>query len=169
MWEIMSFLTRQVFNFNSFSIVSEKNMRFIKGTVKEKSLSRDTDGNHATSILHCHWLKFWWRNKDYMWYWYYQIYLSKKKKEIKNIIVANLRSSGSSGISSFQIGCVFVENDLLNTTTFIQNCIYMNFRIKEFATTSNFWIPIYLQPDGVEFWYFKLRLIDIKQFIVWNI
>ena len=101
--------------------------------------------------------------------WYYQIYLSKKKKEIKNIIVANLRSSGSSGISSFQIGCVFVENDLFNTTTFIQNCIYMNFRIKEFATTSNFWIPIYLQPDGVEFWYFKLRLIDITQFIVWNI
>ena len=21
--------------------------------------SRDTDGNHVTSILHCHWLKFW--------------------------------------------------------------------------------------------------------------
>ena len=23
------------------------------------SLSRDTDGNHVTSILHYHWLKFW--------------------------------------------------------------------------------------------------------------
>ena len=31
----------------------------------EVSLSRDTDGNHVTSILHCHWLMFWWRNTDY--------------------------------------------------------------------------------------------------------
>ena len=29
------------------------------------SLSRDTDGNLVTSILHCHWLKFCWRNTDY--------------------------------------------------------------------------------------------------------
>ena len=34
------------------------------------------------------------------------------------------------GYHRFQIGCVFVEYDLFNTTTFIQNCIYMNFRIK---------------------------------------
>ena len=90
----MSFLSRQVFNFDSFRIGSEKeicNLLLLNISIK-------------------------------------------KEKEIKNIIVANL---GSSGISSFQIGCVFVENDLLNTTTLIQNCIYMNFRIKEFATTSN--------------------------------
>ena len=94
----MSFLSRQVFNFDSFRIVSEKEI--------------------CDLLL---------------------LNISiKKEKEIKNIIVANLRSSGSSGISSFQIGCVFVENDLLNTSTFIQNCIYMIFRIKEFATTSNF-------------------------------
>ena len=30
------------------------------------SLSRHIDGNSVTSILHCHWLKFWWRNTDYM-------------------------------------------------------------------------------------------------------
>ena len=33
------------------------------------------------------------------------------------------------GYSCFQIGCIFVEYQLFNTTTFIQNCIYMNFRI----------------------------------------
>ena len=32
------------------------------------------------------------------------------------------------GYRRFQIGCVFVEYDLFNTTTFRQNCIYMNFR-----------------------------------------
>ena len=33
------------------------------------------------------------------------------------------------GYRRFQIGCVLVEYDLFNTTTFIQNCMYMNFRI----------------------------------------
>ena len=29
------------------------------------SLSRNKDGNRVTSILHCHWLKFMWRNTDF--------------------------------------------------------------------------------------------------------
>ena len=33
------------------------------------------------------------------------------------------------GYRRFQIGCVFVEYDLFNTKTFLQNCTYMNFRI----------------------------------------
>ena len=33
------------------------------------------------------------------------------------------------GYTRFQIGCVFVEYDLLNTTTFTQNFIYIDFRI----------------------------------------
>ena len=33
------------------------------------------------------------------------------------------------GYNRFQIGCVFAEYDLFKPTTFIQNCIYMNFRI----------------------------------------
>ena len=37
------------------------------------------------------------------------------------------------GYRRFQIGCVFVEYDLFNTTTFIQNCQYMNFHIKELS------------------------------------
>ena len=42
-----------------------------------------------------------------------------------------MRFSGSrGGYRRFQIGCVFVEYDLLKT---IQNCIYMNFRIKELS------------------------------------
>ena len=53
----------------------------------------------------------------------------QNKKIIKG---ANLRFSGSCGHRRFQIGCVFVEYDLFNTRTFIQNCIYMNCRMTEF-------------------------------------
>jgi len=33
------------------------------------------------------------------------------------------------GYNRFQIGCVLAEYDLFKPTTFIQNYIYMNFRI----------------------------------------
>ena len=29
--------------------------------------------------------------------------------------------------------------------------------------------PIFLQPDHQNVWYFKLRLFDLTEFIVWNI
>jgi len=38
-----------------------------------------------------------------------------------------------------------------------------------FATNSNFLTPIASQPDGVNLWYFKLKLFDLKELIVWNI
>ena len=38
-----------------------------------------------------------------------------------------------------------------------------------FATNSNSIIPISLQPDGVDLWYFKLKLFGLKWFIDWNI
>ena len=38
-----------------------------------------------------------------------------------------------------------------------------------FATNLNFLTPISLQPDGVNLWYFKLRLFDLTELIVWNI
>ena len=37
------------------------------------------------------------------------------------------------------------------------------------VTNSNFVIHISLQPDGVNLWYFKLRLLDQKELTVWNI
>ena len=43
----------------------------------------------------------------------------------------------------------------------------MYFRQKK-ELTSDFQIAISLQPDGVNLWYFKLRLFDQKWFIVWN-
>ena len=52
-----------------------------------------------------------------------------QNKNLYIIIGANLRFSGSVGYNRFQIGCVYVEYDLFNTTISIQNCIYMNFRI----------------------------------------
>ena len=63
----------------------------------------------------------------------YPLFLFKmQNKNLKIKIAANLRFSSSYGIytSRFQIGCVFVEYDLYNiSTTFIQNYIYMHFRI----------------------------------------
>ena len=38
-----------------------------------------------------------------------------------------------------------------------------------FAPNSNFLIPISLQNDCVNLWYFKLRLIDQTECIAWNI
>ena len=37
------------------------------------------------------------------------------------------------------------------------------------CTNSDFVIPIFFLPDGVNLWYFKLRLFDLTEFIVWNI
>ena len=38
-----------------------------------------------------------------------------------------------------------------------------------FVTNSNCLIPISLQSDYVNLWYFKLRLFGLTEFIVWNI
>ena len=38
-----------------------------------------------------------------------------------------------------------------------------------FDTNSDLLIPISLQPNGVNFWYFKLRLFGIAEHRVWNI
>ena len=38
-----------------------------------------------------------------------------------------------------------------------------------FATNSNFLTPIAWQPDGENLWYYKLRLLDLTELIVWNI
>ena len=49
--------------------------------------------------------------------------------------------------------------------------VYSKLLLKElslFATTSNFLIPISHHPDGVYLWYFKLRLFESTEFIVWN-
>ena len=35
--------------------------------------------------------------------------------------------------------------------------------------TKNFLMPKTLQPDDVNFWYFKLRLFDLTEFTVWKI
>ena len=47
--------------------------------------------------------------------------------------------------------------------------IILKFTLKEMS--SCFLIPISLQPGGVNFWYFKLKLINITQFkaIVYDI
>ena len=41
--------------------------------------------------------------------------------------------------------------------------------IESFVASSNILTPIYCQPDGVNRLYFKLRLIDLTKFILWNI
>ena len=51
------------------------------------------------------------------------MYYKCRIKIVKILLGAKLR------YRRFQIGCAFVEYDLFNTATFIQNCLYMNFRI----------------------------------------
>ena len=41
--------------------------------------------------------------------------------------------------------------------------------IESLPTNSIFVILISLQPDDVHLWYFKLTLLDLTAFIVWNI
>ena len=38
-----------------------------------------------------------------------------------------------------------------------------------FATNSDYLFAISLQPDGINLWYFELRLFDCTEFIVWYI
>ena len=38
-----------------------------------------------------------------------------------------------------------------------------------FATNSDLTIAISLQPDVLNLWYFKLSLLDLKWFVVWNV
>ena len=52
----------------------------------------------------------------------------------------------SVGYRRFQIGCLFVENDLLDTTTFIQNCIYLNFRIN----LTQFYVNFSIQEHQID-------------------
>ena len=46
---------------------------------------------------------------------------------------------------------------------------YVRQRDWVFAPNSNFLISISFQPDVINLWYLKLRLIDLTDFIVWNI
>ena len=50
------------------------------------------------------------------------------------------------GYRRFQIDFVFVEFDLFNATTFIQNCIFMNFRIN----LTQFYINFSKQEHQIE-------------------
>ena len=38
-----------------------------------------------------------------------------------------------------------------------------------FVTNSDFLIPIFFPPDGVNLWYFNLRFFHLTEFVVWNI
>ena len=39
--------------------------------------------------------------------------------------------------------------------------------VKEFSISHKpkFWYPFFLQPDGVNLWYFKLRIFDLTEFL----
>ena len=41
-----------------------------------------------------------------------------------------------------------------------------SFKNWDFATNSNFLIHISVQPDGVGYWFFKVRLFDLTEFII---
>ena len=53
-----------------------------------------------------------------------------------------------------------------NDTESVFSCPQRNW---VFVTSSNFLIPIYFKSDDVNLWYFRLRLSDLTESIVWNI
>ena len=54
------------------------------------------------------------------------------------------------GYSRFQIGCVFIEYDMFKPTTFIQNSIYMNFRMN---LTLQFYVDFSRQEHKIDVLY----------------
>jgi len=50
------------------------------------------------------------------------------------------------------------------------HCLYCKMKRNwVLVLNSNFLISIFLQPNGVNLWYFKLRLFELGEFLVWNI
>ena len=60
------------------------------------------------------------------------------------------------GYNRFQIGYIFAEYDLFNSTTFIQNCIYTNFRIN----LTKFYIIFSRQEHQIEVLYILFKAWD---------
>ena len=60
------------------------------------------------------------------------------------------------GYPCFQIGCVFVKYYLFNTTTFMQNCIYMNFR----KNLTQFYINFSRQEHQIDVLYVSFNAWD---------
>ena len=56
-----------------------------------------------------------------------------------------------------------------------KNCVFLKGLVKNlqrnwvFTTNSHFLTHKSLQPNGVNLWYFKFRLFDLTELIVWNI
>ena len=71
--------------------------------------------------------------------------------------------------------CNFITDKVINIVYYnVLRHIFCNLiltleRNWVFATNINFLTPISLQPDSVNLWYFKFRLFDLPELIVWNI
>ena len=62
---------------------------------------------------------------------------------------------------------VMKKTNFVNSIT--TNYSYHPERSWVFTTISDFLISISLQSDDVNLWYFKLKLLGLTEFIVWNI
>ena len=71
------------------------------------------------------------------------VWIANREKQSKNKAVTNIK----------RIHIIYCDYTLKN---------------KVHGTKFNFLIPIYLQPDGVNLWHFKLRLYDLTDIIVLN-
>ena len=71
-----------------------------------------------------------------------------------------------------EINCRYIPDITLNISTYLFISIFNIKRLQrnwDFATKSNFRIPISFQPHDENLWYFKLRLFDLTVFIVFEI
>jgi len=89
---------------------------------------------HVTTLLHCHWWNFWSNTDVKIILWMKSI--ENRNNKYKSKPKLQLAFSGISSFSDYS--CLFAEYDLFKPTTFIQNCIYINFRIDLIQLYINF-------------------------------
>ena len=70
-------------------------------------------------------------------------------------------------VSSYQVNYFDIKNIILKNTSFKNKTKFKG--IESLSQTLNFLIPISLEPNVVDLWYFKLILFDLTEFIVLNI
>ena len=62
-------------------------------------------------------------------------------------------------MSKTEIGCIIVEYDLFNTTTYIQNCVFINFRI----TLTQLYINFTRQEHQIDVSYVSVNALVVDR------
>ena len=119
--------------------------------------------------------------KDVSWYFHFTIfqYFKYKLKEYrgKKLITKELNLNFlilvifQPDVVDIQYFKIYILQDLIKNFIWSKCSWFLRNRFFFLQNKSNFYflIPISLQPDGVNMWYFQLRLFDLIEFIKFEI